>query len=414
MEWNPKFDRFVGHFSMYQEDASSSDVGPDRIHVVDSDIGRNVDFERVSPHHIVLPPQCRTSSPHAESLEEEFVFVLKGSPHLWLNGYIYELTEGHAVGFPAGTGIAHTFINNSAEEVHLLVAGERTKADNLCSFPVNPELKEGCGIWWENPPAHPMGPHSGLPGPVQPEDFGPLPPDCLIHCPSEPRGKAFHYPGDNETFGEGLRISDRVGLKALGIWFERLPPGKRSAFPHAHTHEEEFVFVIEGNPTIWLDGFARQVEPGYFAAFPSNTGIAHVLINNTDEEVVYICVGEAIDFPGEKITYPLNDLRRLECERKGFYWTDAPVLERGRSSPGPKTPFPNHIAFRPSPGSDFDDLMVIELGGKPIGTLQLQFDPSEIGVCQPILEFNEEEIEMAIKLTCDELAQDFVKRAFGS
>lgn len=96
-EWNEKYDRYVGHYSMYQEKVDTGSIPASRILVVDSDIGRKVDFKRIAPHHIILPPQCRTSSPHAESLEEEFVFVLKGNPHLWLNDYLHELKEGHAV-----------------------------------------------------------------------------------------------------------------------------------------------------------------------------------------------------------------------------------------------------------------------------------------------------------------------------
>ena len=457
LEWNEKYGRFVAHFSVCQKTADSSSIPPSRIRVIDSDIGRKIEFKRVGPHHIVLPPHCRTSSPHAESLEEEFVFVLKGNPHLWLNGYLYELSEGHAVGFPAGTGIAHTLINNSDADVHLLVVGERTKSENLCSFPVNPELKESCEIWWENPPKHELGPHLGLPGLVNPGDLGPLPPECLVHCPSEPRRKPFHYPGDSETFGEGFRISDKVGLKALGIWYERLPPGKRSAFPHAHTHEEEFIFVVKGNPTIWLDGFSRQVEPGYFAAFPSNTGIAHVVINDTDEEVIYICVGESKDFSGEKISYPLNDLRRRECERKGWYWTDAPSHPWGKSRPTPKVEISDHITFRlcdegsaedilaifeksttyfqrvdgcsPSlamtkhsildgpkerSGKYFKEFLIINLDDKPTGVLDLHGNHPDVGICYlGLLLVTEDCFGKGLGSRCYALAEDYIKRALG-
>jgi uncharacterized cupin superfamily protein/GNAT superfamily N-acetyltransferase len=456
-KWNEKYDRYVGHYSMYQEKVDKDSIPLSKIFVADSDIGRKVDFKRVAPHHIVLSPHCRTSSPHAESLEEEFVFVLKGNPHLWLNGYLYELREGHAVGFPAGTGIAHTLINNSDAEVHLLVIGERTKSDNLCSFPVNPELKEGCKIWWGNPPKHELGPHAGLPGAVTSSDLGPLPPECLVYCPREPRRKPFHYPGDSESFGEGFRISDKVGLKALGIWYERLPPGKRSAFPHAHTHEEEFVFVIEGKPTIWLDGFAKQVEAGYFAAFPSNTGIAHVIINDTNEEVIYICVGESQDFPDEKITYPLNKLRQRECERKGWYWLDAPKLAQGNASAISAADMSDHIAFRLCDESSaeevlkifqesptyfqrvdgcpstlattkhaiidgpkkrdekyFKEFLIIDLNNEPIGVLDLHANHPEVGVCYlGLLLIKEDCFRKGLGRRCYELAEDYVKRGLG-
>lgn len=408
MSWNSDFDRFVGNASRYLS-PGSPEIPPSKIHVLDSDVGRNVGFERVSPHLVVLPPHCRTSSPHAESLEEEFVYVVKGAPSLWLNGFLYQLEEGHAVGFPAGTGIAHTFINNTDEDVHLLVVGERTKADNLCSFPINPELRESCGIWWEDPPQHELGPHKGMPGP---SELTLELPDCVVHCPSEPPGKAFHYPGDNETFGQGFRISNRVGLVALGIWFERLPPGKRSAFPHAHTHEEEFVFVVKGHPTVWMNGFAKEVGPGDFAAFPSNTGIAHTIINNTDEEVIYVCVGEAQDFDGEKITYPHNDLRRIECERRGEYWLDAPDLGQGPVSPMPDAAIPGHLAFRPMTfeqigvSESFREVLGIELDGEAIGIVELHVRHPE-GVCEISMQLSQHE---SLEVDCLELANDYLRR----
>jgi len=454
-DWHEKFDRFVDHYSRYQSKENTSSVPPDRVFVVDADIGRNVDFKRLSPHHIVLPPQCRTSSPHAESLEEEFVFVVRGNPHLWQNGYLYDLKEGHAVGFPAGTGMAHTLINNSKEDVHLLVAGERTKPDNLCSFPINPELKDGCKIWWEDPPQQALGPHSGRPGKVAESDIGKATPENLIYCPREAPRKPFHYPGDDETFGVGFRISDKVGLKALGIWYERLPPGRRSAFPHAHTHEEEFVFVLKGHPTVWLNGFAKQVAPGFFAAFPANTGIAHVVINDTDDEVIYICIGEAQDFQGEKISYPLNMLRRRECQRKKWDWLDAPHLPQGNAAAVANNDRRDHLAFRPTGENDaalvleifrksptyfervdgcaptlemarktisdgpkksdsqyFKEFLIIEWNDKPIGVLDLHVHHPESGICYlGLLLIVENLFGQGLGSRCYELAEDYIKRA---
>ena len=459
--WNNDYDPYVASYLKFQEKVDLIKIPEDRILVVDSDMGRAAGFNRVAVHHIALPPHCRTSSPHAESLEEEFVFVVKGSPHLWLNGYLYELKEGHAVGFPAGTGIAHTFINNSDREIHLLVAGERTKSDNLCSFPINLELKESCEIWWDNPPKHDMGPHLGLPGPIRPSDLGQVPPECLVHCPteppSEPSRKSFHYPGDNESFGEGFRVTDRVGLKALGIWYEKLPPGKRSAFPHAHTHEEEFIFVLKGSPTIWLNGFAKQIDAGQFAAFPSNTGIAHVVLNNTDEEVIYLCIGETQDFPDEKIVYPHNRLRQLECERKSWAWINPPKVPIGMVSPAPKSGVKDHLAFRPCNESNdeevlalfqassayfeaiegcsptmetarheileeatnkhekyFKEFLIIELNGMPIGVLDLHMNHPDIGVCYlGLLLIKEDHFGRGLGRKCYQLAEDYVKRANG-
>jgi uncharacterized cupin superfamily protein len=448
-------EKYVGHYSKYQEAAGIGAKPVDFIQFIDSDIGRKVDFKRVAVHHIVLPPGCRTSSPHAESHEEEFVFVVQGTPHLWLNGYIHDLAPGFAVGFPAGTGMAHTFLNNTDGEVHLLVAGERTKEENLCSFPINPELKQTCQIWWDDPPLQEYGPHNGLPGPIKKSDRAQEKAHCIVDCNIEPRRKPFHYPGDSETFGIGFRITDKVGLKALGIWFEHLPQGRRSAFPHAHTHEEEFVFVLKGNPTVWLDGYTKELAPEHFAAFPSNTGIAHTLINNTSEDIVYLCIGETAEFPDEKLTYPLHPLRQKECTRKGSYWTNAPQKKWGPHNGSPHQPFEGHIKFRmaskdcadevfeifkrsqlyfikvdgceptlnmaehatvdgPKATNDkyFKEFLIIEMDGRNIGVLDVHANHPEVGICYlGLLVITEDLFLQGLGKRVYQLAEDYVKRA---
>ncbi len=49
------------------------------------------------------------------------------------------LQPGDSVAFPAGTGICHTFLNNTADPVRLLVVGEKPKPENRIRYPLNPE-----------------------------------------------------------------------------------------------------------------------------------------------------------------------------------------------------------------------------------------------------------------------------------
>lgn len=350
---------YIGHCNQFQNIEQTKKEPSNKIKYIDSDIGRAVGFNRIAIHHIIIPPHCRSSYPHAESQEEEFVLVLKGVPHLWLNGFIHDLKVGHAIGFPSGTGIAHTFINNTNEEVHLLVAGEKTKKDNLCSFPINLELKESCGIWWDDYPKLKLGSHNGLPGAVEDKHRTNVDPNCILFCPNVKRGKPFHYPGDNESFGEGFRITDHIGLKKLGIWYEYLPVGKRSAFPHAHTHEEEFVYILNGKAQVWLNGQVKEINQDDFAAFPSNTALSHTIINDSDEEVIYLCIGETEDFKDEKIIYPLNPLRNRECERKAWLWKNAPVLKGVEHNGKPKNPAKGHISFHLCDESDWQEVLKI-------------------------------------------------------
>ncbi|MGX9309290.1 cupin domain-containing protein [Pantoea ananatis] len=118
---------------------------------------------RLCIHHERLPPGRRMSYPHAESAEEEFIYVLEGYPHAWINGELYPLSPGEAVAFPAGTGICHTFINNSDADARFLVIGEVSKAENRITYPLNRDYEATREDKWLNPPQQQMGTHPGLP-----------------------------------------------------------------------------------------------------------------------------------------------------------------------------------------------------------------------------------------------------------
>ncbi|WP_348652811.1 cupin domain-containing protein [Polyangium sp. 6x1] len=138
--------------------------GSDELLSIGSPLGRAVGLSRIGIHHEELPPGRRTSWPHAESDEEEFVYVIEGRPDVWLDGHLFPLEPGDAVGFPAGTGIAHTFINNTQEAARLLVVGEANKRWNRIVYPLHParnaEVGEG---HWRDAPQRELGPHDGMP-----------------------------------------------------------------------------------------------------------------------------------------------------------------------------------------------------------------------------------------------------------
>jgi uncharacterized cupin superfamily protein len=128
-------------------------------------LGVPAGLQRIGLHVCRLPPGTRTSFPHAEENEEEFVFVLQGDVDAWIDGHLYPLKKGDLAAFPAGTGICHTFLNNGADDALLLVGGERSKADNRLYYPLNPERKNDLapGEWWDNVPQRPLGEHDGIP-----------------------------------------------------------------------------------------------------------------------------------------------------------------------------------------------------------------------------------------------------------
>jgi uncharacterized cupin superfamily protein len=122
-------------------------------------IGRALGLERLGVNHETIPPGGRSSVPHAHSKEEEFVFVIAGTPSLWIDGELHELKPGDAAAFPAGTGIAHSVLNNSNEAIRLLIVGE-ARGDDEVIYPINPE-KPHPRIW-KSAPLRPIGPHNGM------------------------------------------------------------------------------------------------------------------------------------------------------------------------------------------------------------------------------------------------------------
>lgn len=130
---------------------------------IDAAFSPRFGLQKLGIHHDRLLPGHRSSYPHAESAEEEFVYVIEGTPDVWIDGTLHRLKPGDAVGFPAGTGLCHTFLNNTEAEVRLLVVGERSRADNRVYYPRNPEQKPRRDDWWDGVPERPIGPHDGLP-----------------------------------------------------------------------------------------------------------------------------------------------------------------------------------------------------------------------------------------------------------
>jgi uncharacterized cupin superfamily protein len=153
---------FIAHWTEFEEPDEAHYEGYDELLSIGSPLGRRLGLTRIGVHHERLPPGRRTSFPHAESAEEEFVYVLEGTPDVWLDGVLHRLRPGDAVGFPAGTGIAHSFLNDTDEEVRLLVVGEADKAENRIVCPLHPERRALRSDWWDDAPTRELGPHDGM------------------------------------------------------------------------------------------------------------------------------------------------------------------------------------------------------------------------------------------------------------
>jgi uncharacterized cupin superfamily protein len=108
---------------------------------------------------------------------------------------------------------------------------------------------------------------------------------------------------------EKRQLGDLFGLTNFGVNLTRLAPNSVSALRHAHTKQDEFVYILQGRPTLHTDEGRTQLSPGMCAGFKAGTGNGHRLINETTEEVVYPEVGDRT--PGDEGSYPDDDLKAL-------------------------------------------------------------------------------------------------------
>ncbi|RFU48585.1 cupin domain-containing protein [Paraburkholderia sp. DHOC27] len=157
---------FIRHWTELEGADDSHYTGSTELMGIGAPLASKLGLQRIGIHHMRLPPGRRTSYPHAESAEEEFVFVIEGTPDVWIDGHLHRLAPGDSVAFPAGTGICHTFINNTDQEVRMMVIGETPKAENRIRYPMNEAHEATRPDRWTDWPTRPMGPHNGEPDPL--------------------------------------------------------------------------------------------------------------------------------------------------------------------------------------------------------------------------------------------------------
>ena len=104
-------------------------------------------------------------------------------------------------------------------------------------------------------------------------------------------------------------LGDVFGLANFGVNLTRLPPGAISAFRHAHTRQDELVYILEGEPVLVTNAGETRLKPGMVAGFKAGTGDAHQLVNRGTSDVVFIEVGDRS--AGDRVAYPDDDVEAI-------------------------------------------------------------------------------------------------------
>lgn len=132
-----------------------------------------------------------------------------------------------------------------------------------------------------------------------------------------PRNRPSNYP---EPFAarmagrEKRALGDVFGLTRFGVNLTRLQPGAVSALRHAHSKQDEFIYIVQGHPLLVTDQGEPLLAPGMCAGFAADTGDAHHLVNLSGEEVVYLEVGDRT--PGDRVFYPDDDIQAIMVDGK--------------------------------------------------------------------------------------------------
>jgi uncharacterized cupin superfamily protein len=105
-------------------------------------------------------------------------------------------------------------------------------------------------------------------------------------------------------------LGDLFGLTNFGVNLTRLAPGAESSIRHAHARQDEFVYILEGRPTLVTNDGPTELAPGMCAGFKAGNGDAHQLVNRTNEDVLYLEIGDRT--PGDSAIYPDEDLQVVQ------------------------------------------------------------------------------------------------------
>lgn len=137
-------------------------------------------------------------------------------------------------------------------------------------------------------------------------------PVALVAADAPPRTRPSLYP---EPFASRMAqrekrpLGDLFGLTNFGVNLTRIEPGGMSALRHAHSKQDEFIYVLAGHPTLITDAGETLLAPGMCAGFRAGTGDGHQLVNRSAEPVLYLEVGDRT--AGDVVTYPDDDLQAV-------------------------------------------------------------------------------------------------------
>jgi len=105
------------------------------------------------------------------------------------------------------------------------------------------------------------------------------------------------------------RLGDHAGLKNFGVNLTRIIPQGQSSYRHAHSRQDEFVYVLEGEVVLETNEGAQTLTAGMCAGFPAGTGDAHRFVNRSARDALLLVIGDRSS--DDEITYPDVDMHAV-------------------------------------------------------------------------------------------------------
>jgi uncharacterized cupin superfamily protein len=102
------------------------------------------------------------------------------------------------------------------------------------------------------------------------------------------------------------RLGDHARLANFGVNITRIAPGGQSSARHAHSRQDEFIYVLEGEVELETNTGVEALRAGMCAGFPAGAGDAHRFVNRSNSDVLLLVVGDRT--AGDEVSYPDVDL----------------------------------------------------------------------------------------------------------
>jgi uncharacterized cupin superfamily protein len=107
------------------------------------------------------------------------------------------------------------------------------------------------------------------------------------------------------------KLGEYFGLTQFGVNLTHLEPGAVSALAHSHSKQDEFIYILEGSPTLVLGEQEFLLNSGDCCGFKAGMGIAHQLVNRSEATVTYLEIGDRT--VGDEVEYPNDDLKAVQA-----------------------------------------------------------------------------------------------------